>query len=67
MIEKCDVIGLNALINQINTTTKINLFRVPTFWNVREFQGMSGNFVLTGMSGNFDICQGIFMDNGDAD
>ena len=28
----------------------------PTFWNVRECHGMSGNFVLTGMSGN---CQGI--------
>ena len=34
--------------------------RVPTFWNIRECQGKSGNFVLAGMSGNFDICQGIF-------
>ena len=31
-----------------------------------ENQGMSGNFVLAGMSGNFDICQRIFTENGDA-
>ena len=26
-----------------------------------ENQGMSGNSVLTGMSGNFAVCQGFFL------
>jgi len=41
------------------TSARISaLVRVPTFWKIREVQGMSGNSVLTGMSGN---CQGILL------
>lgn len=36
-------------------------YRVPTFWKIGEWYGMSGNFILTGMSGNFSMCQGIFL------